>query len=191
MESDKIFNEDEVCKCLNLPGIPKRVWDGKSSFKHGVAVVTCQTGIKTYVIVTYDAEKDTSPRVKRVFSPDIFIIDATTPIFVVPEYMDEDVSSMDLDDASKARAEELINEAHTTVATPQDDGGEGEEEGGGQASHDDDNEYSFDFIHNDEEAKAYIAAYNKAHHTGGRIPTTHEGITTRLAVIYATESNKN
>ena len=33
-----IQKEQEVCRYLSIPNIPKKKWDGKSSFKFGVAV---------------------------------------------------------------------------------------------------------------------------------------------------------
>jgi RecG-like helicase len=84
----------------------------------------------------------------------------------------------DLDDASKAKAEEIINEGNEIINDETDNA----------TLHNPENEYSFDFIHNDEEAVAYIDAYNKKNKVSGRIPQKHDAIVMRLAVIYADEN---
>ena len=52
-----------------------------------------------------------------------------------------------------------------------------------------DNPYFFDFIHNDDEAIAFIESWNKKNKIHGNVPKKHETILMRLAVIYS-ESNK-
>lgn len=172
-----IHFENEICEALRLPKIPKKKWDGKSSFKNCVAVVRTISGIEVYAVASYEADKDSEPRVVKVFSQEPF--SGVGDIFIVPQYMDvEDIKDADLDDESKKRAEELAKEAK-----------EIEDEGVEEDAKEPENEYWFDHVHSDEEAASYIAAYNKANKIKGRVPKTHEGLVMRLSVIYA-ETNK-
>ena len=101
---------------------------------------------------------------------------ALAGIFIVPNYManKEDVANMDLDNASKKSVEKILTEAaecenegveETPLAEPL-------------------GEYYFDNITNDEEARAFIKAYNKTNNLRTRVPKTHEGLLMRLSVIY-------
>lgn len=169
--------EEEICEHLRLPSIPKKEWDGKMPFKNGVAIVTMTTGEQAYAVVTYDKEKDEKPRVVKAFAQGIFT--DIEKIFVVPEYMDvEDLDNADLDEDSKKRAKELAQEAKEIEDEGADDGIEVPK-----------NEYFFDHIHSDEQARAYIEAYNRTNRIKGKIPRNHEGLVMRLSVIYS-ETNK-
>lgn len=169
--------EQEILAYLSLPSIPKKEWDKESAFDKGVAVVELQTGSEGYAVATFNPEKgDTKPRVTKVFGSEPF--GDIRCVYVVPDYMETNMENADLDDASKAKAEEIINEGNEianneteTVTSPNPE-----------------NEYSFDFIHNDEEAIAYIEAYNKKNKISGRVPQKHDAIVMRLAVIYADEN---
>jgi len=177
-----IFKEQEVCQYLGIPSIPKKKWDGKSSFKHGVGIVDLVNGGQAYVVVSFDADNDTDCRVVKVFNMEQFVGDKFNAdnVFVVPDYMDTDVDNMDLNEESKQAAQALVNEAldlenadtaSAKVELPE-------------------NEYYFDNIHNDEEAAAFIKSYNTANKVRGRIPDTHEGLIMRLSVIHAELTNK-
>lgn len=169
--------EKEVCEYLRLPAVPKKEWDGKSGFRNCVAVVKTITGDEAYAVASYNPEKETSPNVKKVFSQETFT--GIEKVLIVPEYMDVDnIKNADLDDESKKRAEELAKEA-----------AEIENSGVEEETVIPENEYFFDHIHNDEEARAYIAAYNRTNKIKGKIPKTHEGLVMRLSVIYS-ETNK-
>ncbi len=169
--------EQEILAYLSLPAIPKKEWDKESAFDKGVAVVELQTEREGYAVATFNPERgDTKPRVTKVFGSEPF--GEIKRVYVVPDYMETDMRNADLDDASKKKAEEIINEGNEiandetktdTLPNPQ-------------------NEYSFDFIHNDEEAIAYIEAYNKKNKISGRVPQKHDAIVMRLAVIYADEN---
>lgn len=169
--------EQEILAYLSLPSIPKKEWDKESAFDKGVAVVELQTGREGYAVATFNPEKgDTKPRVTKVFGSEPF--GDIIRVYVVPDYMETDMRNADLDDVSKKKAEEIINEGNeiandetetATLPNPE-------------------NEYSFDFIHSDEEAVAYIEAYNKKNKISGRIPQKHDAIVMRLAVIYADEN---
>lgn len=173
---ENINFEREICEYLRIPSIPKRKWDGNSSFKDACAVIEHMDGTMSYAVATFDKEHDTEPRVKKVFSLEQF--KSVSDIFVVPEYMDTNVDEMDLDDDSKEKARFLVEEASELEV-------QGKEE-----DFTDVNEYVFDNIHNDEEATAFIRAYNKKHKKKGGLPKTHEGIIMRLNVIYK-DMNKN
>lgn len=171
--------EKTICEYLHLPSIPKKTWDGKASFDKGVAVVGMHNEREAYAVAKYDAEKDTKPRIVKVFSQEPFREVKT--IFVVPNYManEEDVKTMDLDEGSKKKAEEILKEA-TEI----------ENEGTEEKVEESTNEYYFDNITNDDEAKAFIKSYNERNRIKrGRIPSTHEGLVMRLAVIWS-EINK-
>lgn len=175
-----MLNEKEICHYLDIPSIPKKEWDGKSSFKDGVALVKLAYGGSMYAVATFDTEHDTQPKIKKVFSLEQFT--EIEKIFVVPSYMDIDVDNMDLDEESKDAARNIVNEAleleSTGITSPSKDA-------------ENENEYYYDFIHNDEEAQAYIRAYNKSHGIrGNRVPKSHEGLIMRLSVIWKDENNK-
>lgn len=172
-----VYFEQEILAYLSLPSIPKKEWDKESAFDKGVAVVELQTGRKGYAVATFNPEKgDTKPRVTKVFGSEPF--GDIKRVYVVPDYMETDMRNADLDEASKKKAEEIINEGNeiandetetATLPNPE-------------------NEYLFDFIHSDEEAVAYIEAYNKKNRISGRVPQKHDAIVMRLAVIYADEN---
>lgn len=170
--------EKEICQYLGIPSIPKRKWDGEKSFLQGCAVTTHMDGSQSYAVATFDNEKDTQPRIMKVFTIEIY--KKVEDIFVVPSYMDTNVDEMDLDDESKEKAKILVNEAKEL------------EVGGSEQDFDNEpkNEYYFDNITNDTEARAFIRAYNKKHKRKSTIPRTHEGLVVMLSVIY-NEVNKS
>lgn len=174
-----ILCENEVCKYLGIPNIPKKKWDGKSGFKNGVGIVDLMSGNKAYVSVTFNPEKDKSCRVVKVFINEQFSNVDNDAIFVVPDYMETDVENMDFDEKSKEAAQALVNEAldlenadtaASKVELPE-------------------NEYYFPNITSDEEAIAFLTSYNKTNKIRGKIPTTHENIIMRLSVVYSELNN--
>lgn len=171
---EKILFQKEVCEYLNLPSIPLKEWDKETPFEKGVAVVKMAFDEKGYAVARYNPEKDKEPVITKVFASQPFY--GIENVFIVPDYMETDVKEADLDDESKKKAEELANEAEQIV-----------EEGAGevQSVETPENPYMFDNITNDEEAIAFIEAYNKKNKIGGRVPKTHDTILMRLAVIYA------
>ena len=171
-----ILYEKEICEYLNIPSIPKKRWDGKKSFMHGVAVTNLLGGAQAYAVVSFNADEDKKPRIKKVMTIEQYV--DFGDIFVVPSYMDSDVDNMDLDDESKESAKFLVDEANEVISSEIDDEPKPEQ-----------SEYFFDNITNDEEATAFIRAYNKKKKSKGKIPRTHEGILMRLSVIYS-ELNK-
>lgn len=166
--------EDNVCKYLQIPSIPLKEWDGKS-FKHGVAVIKLTSDMFAYAVCTYDDEYDESPRVTKVFSAEPFF--GIEKIYVVPSYMDVDMENADLDDESKKAAQSITDEVDALIVN-------NDAEPIHQTS-----EYFFDNITNDEEAIAFIKAYNRKNNIRGSIPKKHETLVLRLGVIYS-ETNK-
>ena len=165
--------EKEVLDFLDLPSIPKKEFDGKP-FTKGVAVIQLASGVKAYAACTFNPDKGhKTPMITKVFNLEPYSV--IEKVFVVPEYMAtvNEVTAMDLDDESKKRAEELLNEA-TALET----------ENVADEMPMPANEYCFDNITNDDEAKAFIASYNKRNKIKGRVPKSHDAIVMRLSVIY-------
>lgn len=173
-----VLNEKEICRYLDIPSIPKKKWDGKTSFQHGVAIANLVSGAQSYVAVSFDNEKDLSPRIRKVFELEQYT--TIGDVFVVPSYMNVDVDNMDLDDDSKDMAKLLVEEADEKISDNEifDDTPS--------------NEYFFDNIKNDEEAIAFIRSYYKSKGAGKKrkIPKKHESIIIALSVIYNEIQNK-
>lgn len=171
--------EKEILDFLRLPSIPKKEHDGKQSFKDGVAVVNLRDGGQAYAVCTFDSETMNEPKVKKVFG--ITPHKNIEKIFVVPSYMDDKVEDMDLSPRDKERAEQLVQEARDL------------ENGGVQVKQTPmpESEYCYDHIANDEQAMAFIREWNKRHGMKkGKVPTTHEGITTKLLAMWM-DDNRN
>lgn len=165
--------EKEVCQYLSLPSIPLKEWDGTSSFKDGVAVTKLSLGDLAYAVCTFNADTDKEPRIKKVFAEERF--SGIDKIFVVPSYMDtKDIENADLDEQSKEAAERLAQETKELAETPENE----------EKVEMPENEYFFDHIHNDEEAIAFITAYNRDNNIRGAVPSKHETIVMRLGVIF-------
>lgn len=174
--------EKQVIKELRLPSIPKKEWDGKSSFDRGVAVVGTLTGGEAYAIATFNKEKDEKPRIIKVFSYEPF--QKIKKILVVPEYMDKgNPDELDLDDASKKAAELLQQRAQDA-----EKGGDGE--GDGEETVLPENEYCFDNIHDDDEAHAFLEAYYKQNGIKGTVPTKHDTMVAKLTAIWQEQQMK-
>ena len=172
--------EKEVIAYLNLPSIPKRDWDGLSSFQDGVAIVSLSLGRQAYAVCTFDANTDREPRITKVFGIEPFA--SIDKVFVVPAYMGNDITETDLDDESKKHAEQLAAEAQ-------------ELENKGTVDEALENaetlpEWIFPEIQNIEQAQAYLREFNRMNGIKkGKIPTNEETIKMRLYNIYM--SNKN
>ena len=174
---EKILFENEVLEKLKLPSIPVKKWNGKDSFKDGVAVTVLQSGSSAYAVAAFNAEEDEKPRIKKVFTLEPFF--SVKDIFVVPPYMDsvDDVNDMDLDKESKEAALRLAEEAQEL----EEDGVESDE----MKEMKELPEWVFDNVHNAEEAAAFIKNYNKQNKIhGSRIPQDEEGLKLRLLTIY-------
>lgn len=174
--------EKEVINHLALPSVPKKEWDGKTKFQKGVAVLEMRDGNEAYAVCSFNPDNgDKAPNIVKVFGIEPFA--SIKRVYIVPTYMttEEEIKDMDLDEQSKKKVKGLLNEAK-----------ELENEG---VEDDNDlkkpkNEYYFDHITNDDEAKAFIQSYNSRNRIKGRIPTTHDGLVMRLAVIYSNTLKK-
>ena len=165
--------EKEVCQYLSLPSIPLKEWNGKTSFKDGVAITKLLLGDLAYAVCTFNADTDKEPRIKKVFAEERF--SGIDKIFVVPSYMDtKDIENADLDEQSKEAAERLAQETEELVETQENEENVEMQE----------NKYFFDHIHNDEEAIAFITAYNRDNNIRGAVPSKHETLVMRLGVIF-------
>lgn len=166
--------EKEVCAFLNLPSIPLKAWDGETAFDKGVAIVKQAYDGRSYAVARFDPLKDTTPNIVKVFNCEPFF--DIEKIFVVPDYMETNVENADLDEMSKKKAEELASQAIEI------------ENDGAPKMELPKNPYLFDNITNDEEAIAFIDAYNKKNGIKGQLPKKHETILNRLLVIYSEQN---
>lgn len=170
--------EKEVLGFLNIPSIPLKEWDGKSSFSNGVAIVTLYTDVEAYAVTTFDAETDSEPRVKKTFSIEPF--KEIKSIFVVPSYMDTNVEDADVDNDTKEAMQRLAEEAEELE-------NEGVEDEKPEMP---DSEWCFDEIHNLDEAIAWIKSYNGRNRINGRIPKNEETVKLRLLTIWKELNSK-
>ena len=179
MENVKILFEKEVCDYLRLPSLPAKEWDGKSEFANAVAVVTLLSGDKAYAVAKFNPEVTNEPSIVKVFSGEPFRSEGAK-FFIVPYYMNvESVDNMDLDEQSKKHAEELIKEAEIIE-------NEGAED---VTSKMPENEYCYPEIENDEQAVAFIKAWNQKHGIKGGVPSKHDSITAKLLAMWMEDNN--
>ena len=178
---EKILFEKEVCDYLNIPSIPLKEWNQEDSFKDGVAVTSLTLGRQAYAVCSFDKDNDHEPRIKKVFAQEPF--GGIEKVFVVPSYMNTgDIEQADLDEQSKEAAKRLEEEARVLIEQNSEDKSE---------MFVPKNEYFFDHIHNDDEAIAFITAYNRDNGIKGAIPTKHDTLVMRLGVIYSDIAKKN
>ncbi len=168
-----ILFEKEICDYLSLPSIPIKEWDGKSSFKNGVAVTTINGGGNAYAVCTFDADKDKKVRIVKTFAQEPFY--GVTSIFVVPSYMDLNVEEADLDESSKEAAKRLAEEAAELTQNKKEE----------QSELSSLPEWVFPEIHNKEEAIAWMRQYNSANKIKGRVPENEDTLKMRLINIYS------
>ena len=96
---------------------------------------------------------------------------------------ENDISEMDLDDESKEKAIQIVQEAKELTQQSEQDK---EMEEMQKLP-----EWVFDEIHNIEEARAWLQNYNNRNHNKkGKIPTNEETIKMRLLNIYSQMKNK-
>jgi len=173
--------EQEVIKALGLPSIPKKEWDGKSSFDKGVAVLNMRDEREAYGVCSFDAQTDKSPRIVKVFGIEPFA--SVGKVFVVPPYMtsEEEVKDMDLDEQSKKKVEQILSEAN-----------ELENEGvkSDVPAMEDLPEYIFPEIHNKQEAEAWLRRYNSINKIKGKLPQSEETLKLRLYSIFVEQQKK-
>lgn len=173
--------EKEVVDYLALPSIPKREWDGKTPFEHGVAVISLTGGREAYAACTFD-EKTTNVRITKVFSLEPF--KEIKKVFVVPTYMlnidVDDVTMMDLEEGAQKMVTQLLNEAKEI----ENDGIDSE-----TPNIEDLTEWIFPEINSKEEAQAWLRQYNKRNKIKGALPKSAENIKLRLYSIYTEMNN--
>lgn len=173
--------EKEVIDYLKIPSIPKRDWDGLSSFQDGVAVVNISLGRQAYAVCTFNKDEDKEPRIKKVFGIEPFT--GIEKVFVVPSYMDNNTTDVDLDAESKKRAEQLAAEAQELENNGVVD----------EAVQEADKlpEWIFPDIQNREQAIAYIKSYRRINHIKGKIPDNDETLKSCLYAIYKNIVKRN
>ena len=173
--------EKEVIAYLNLPSIPRKEWNQIDSFQSGVAVVNMSLGRQAYAVCTFNKDEDKEPRIKKVFGIEPFT--GIEKVFVVPSYMDNDTTDVDLDAESKKRAEQLATEAQELENNGVVD----------DAVQEADKlpEWIFDEIHNMSEAQAWLKQYNQRNGIKkGKVPTNEETIKMRLYNIYMSQKKR-
>ena len=175
---EEILCKNEVIEYLNIPDIPKKEFDGKTSFKTGVAVVKLLQERRAYAVCTFDAENDFCPHIVKAFAQEPFF--DIEQVFVVPNFMETNVEKMDLDEGSKKAAEELANQ----VKDMENEGAESEE----MKRMKELPEWIFPEIHNKEEAEAWLASYCKTNKIGGKRPKNEDAIKARLLSIWSQQN---
>ena len=167
--------EKEILCFLNLPKVPAKEWDGKSSFQKGVAVLEMINNNEAYAVASFDADKDKTPNVTKVFGIEPFV--CIKKVFVVPSYMttEEEIKDMDLDEQSKKKVQEVLDEVKEIE-------NEGTKEENPMENLP---EWIFSEIHSKQEAEAWLKNFQSRNKQKGRIPTTDENIKLRLFSIYS------
>lgn len=169
--------ENQVLDYLGLPSVPRKEWDGSTAFEKGVAIVELKAGGTAYAVASFNPQKgDTKPSIKKVFGNEPF--GEILSVFIVPEYMFTDITDADLDEQSKKKAVEIINQGDEIV-------NENDESIMPQS------EWVFDEIHDIEEARAWLTAYNARNKISGRLPSKEETIKLRLLAIKSEIDAKN
>lgn len=173
--------EKEAIQYLRLPSMPKKKWDGKQSFRRGIAVLNLVNDEQGYAIASFDSETQSEPQIIKVFSLQMYTSVDMDNIYIVPEYMDtKSIDEWDVDEASKRAAQAIVEEGNAMI-------GEGDME----KTEVPENEYFFDFIHNDEEAIGFLKAQMKKRGKAkSKVPTTHDDIVTLLASLWMESNSK-
>lgn len=167
--------ENQVLEYLSIPSMPRKEWDGKSSFLKGVALITLSGEREAYAIASFDSDKDKKPKIVKVFGIEPFI--QIRQIFVVPSYMttEDEIADMDLDEQSKKKVQQVLDEAKEI------------ENEGTKDENPIENlpEWIFPEINSKQEAEAWLRNFQSRNKQKGRIPTTEENIKLRLFSIYS------
>ena len=162
--------EKEICSYLNIPSIPKKVWDGKKPFKNACGIVETKSGLKAYAVFEF-AESSNSAMVKKVFGEEPIV--GIGEIYPIPDYMDiQNIVKWDLSEESKKAANALVEEA---IELESDDSEKEEKI---------ENEWFFDEIHNIDEARAWVASYRKTNKMKGAAIKDEDSLKNFLYVIY-------
>lgn len=166
-----IKNEKEVIGFIKCP-IPKKQWDKESSFTTGVAIVRRITDEEDYAVCSFNKETDDNVKIIKDFglSPFIEIVN----VFPIPEYMEDNISDMDLDEESKAAVEQLIGEKQEAINKDV------------KKKESVAYEWGYDFINNKQEAVAFL----KTKQAKGRIPVNEDVLKAKLREMYHSEQKK-
>ena len=161
--------EKEILEYLNVPSIPKKLWDGVRPFKNACGVVESKNGILCYAVFGF-SEKANAAFVKKVFGEEPII--KIKEIYPVPDYMDmQDIEKWDLDEESKNAAKNLADEALEIESEKVE-------------NNEPLNEWIFDEIHNIDEARAFVASYRKRKKMRGKPIKDEESLKNFLYVIW-------
>lgn len=164
--------EKNVCSALNIPSIPLKEWDGKTSFDSGVALVERITGDEEYAICSFSSEIEESVHIVKDFGHIPF--SKVIKVFPVPAYMDDNIENMDLDDDSKLAIESLISQKKEIVNE------------GVDVPKEEVYEWGYPFIKDRQAAIAFL----KDKKLKGRIPTSDDVLKSKLKVMYHSENHK-
>ena len=167
--------EKEVLGYLNIPSVPKKEFDGKSAFSKGVAVVETIGKQEAFAIASFNPDNgDKEPKIVKVFGIEPFR--KINKIFIVPSYMNtkEEIKDMDLDEQSKKKVQQVLDEAKEM------------ENEGTKDENPMENlpEWIFPEIENREQALAWLRRYNSVNKVKGKLPQSDETIKLRLYSIY-------
>ena len=167
--------EKEVLEYLNIPSVPKKEFDGKSAFSKGVAVIETVDGQEAFAIASYNPDNgDKEPKIVKVFGIEPFR--KINKIYIVPSYMNtkEEIKDMDLDEQSKKKVQQVLDEAKEM------------ENEGTKDENPMENlpEWIFPEIENREQALAWLRRYNSVNKVKGKLPQSDETIKLRLYSIY-------
>lgn len=167
--------EKEVLGYLNIPSVPKKEFDGKSAFPKGVAVVETSGGQEAFAIASFNPDNgDKEPKIVKVFGIEPFR--KINKVFIVPSYMntEEEIKDMDLDEQSKKKVQQVLDEAKEM------------ENEGTKDENPMENlpEWIFPEIENREQALAWLRRYNSVNKVKGKLPQSDETIKLRLYSIY-------
>lgn len=104
----------QVLLTLQIPSLPKRVWDGESEFNKGVCLVRRMSGIENYAICRFNKEYEAKPRVIKDFSQETFV--EVLSCYPIPDYAETDIDNMQFDsDDSKEAMQELLEEKEEEI----------------------------------------------------------------------------
>lgn len=173
MENKKFSTE--ICEFLNIPSIPNKEWDGKSSFESGVAIVKTVCDTEECAVCTFNNKVDKVAKIIKVWGSDPFL--KILNVYPVPLYMEDDITKMDFhDESSKEAMEALLEEKKQLINE------------GIDKPKDDTSEWGYSFIHDKKEAVAFL----KTKKIKGAIPTKEEVLKMKLKALYRSEQkNKN
>lgn len=167
----------EVCKTLGIPDIPKKKWDGESSFDKAACTIECIDGSTHYGICSYNKDTDSNIKITNVFNtiPFVKVID----VYPLPLYMDDNVDEMEFDDdESYNYVNQLLEEKEEIINK------------GVEPSPIEEFEWGYPFIANKEQAMAYMKELYKKDKKKGAIPTKDEVLKSALRVRYNMEKHK-